>query len=818
MEPEKQASCCGGNPKPSPFQIVSQPPQKDPVCGMMVDPSTAKAKAQHNGTTFYFCCQGCATKFTADPEKYLNPKPAAPPTASEMQAEYTCPMDPEVRQQGPGTCPKCGMALEPAAPPSLTRTEYTCPMHPEVVSDHAGTCPKCGMALEPRTVEVEEQENPELTDFRRRLWISVALTVPVFIAAMSGMALEHLVGGRTLHWLEMTLSTPVVLWAGWPFFHRAVQSIRTRNLNMFTLIGLGVGVAYLFSVAAMVAPGLFPATFRDEMGQPPVYFEAAAVIVVLVLLGQVMELKARARTGQAIRSLLGLAAKSARRIKADGTEEDIPLDLVHMGDLLRVRPGEKIPADGIVTEGASSVDESMMTGEPLPIEKHPGDRVTGATLNGTGTLVLKAERVGRDSLLSQIVNMVAEAQRSRAPIQRLADKVAGYFVPAVVFAAIIAAALWAMVGPQPRLAHALVAAVSVVLIACPCALGLATPMSIMVASGKAAHMGVLFRNAEALERFGKVDTLVLDKTGTLTEGKPKLATIHADDEDHALQLAASLENASEHPLAAAIVGAAKDRGFSLLPVAAFTSIPGKGVRGKIENHTIALGNAALMQELGIDLSSITTDADDLRRQGQTVIYLAQDNTLLGLLSVADPIKPTAAEALKQLRAEGLDLVMLTGDSQRTADAVASQLGISKVIAGVLPEGKRAAIEDLQQQGRIVAMAGDGVNDAVALAKADVGIAMGTGADVAMQTAGVTLLKGDLNGILRARRLSEATMRNIKQNLFFAFLYNALGVPVAAGLLYPIFGIVLSPMIAAAAMSFSSVSVIANALRLRAAKI
>ncbi|WP_263410654.1 heavy metal translocating P-type ATPase [Terriglobus tenax] len=804
--------------KPSPFHIVSQPAQKDPVCGMMVDPATAKAKAEYSGKMYYFCCQGCATKFTGDPEKYLNPRPATPPTAAEMQAEYTCPMDPEVRQKGPGTCPKCGMALEPAAPPSLTRVEYTCPMHPEVVSDHPGNCPKCGMALEPRTVEVEEQENPELTDFRRRLWISALLTAPVFVAAMSGMWLEHLIGSSTLHWLEMALATPVVLWAGWPFFERAVQSVRTRNLNMFTLIGLGVAVAYGTSVAAMIAPGLFPATFRDEMGQPPVYFEAAAVIVVLVLLGQVMELKARARTGQAIRSLLGLAAKSARRIKADGTEEDVPLDLVHAGDLLRVRPGEKIPADGIVTEGASSVDESMMTGEPLPVEKHAGDRVTGATLNGTGTLVLRAERVGRDSLLAQIVQMVAEAQRSRAPIQRLADKVAGYFVPAVVFAAILAAVLWATVGPQPRLAHALVAAVSVVMIACPCALGLATPMSIMVASGKAAHMGVLFRNAEALERFGKVDTLVLDKTGTLTEGKPKLVAIQANDEARALQLAASLENASEHPLAAAIVGAAKERNIALLPVTAFTSITGKGVRGQIESHAIALGNTALMQELGIDTAPYAGAADGMRRLGQTAIFLAQDNTFAGILAVADPIKATAVDALKQLRNEGLAIVMLTGDSRATAEAVAGQLGIDTVIAEVLPTGKREAIERLQSEGHVVAMAGDGVNDAIALARADVGIAMGTGADVAMQTAGVTLLKGDLSGILRARRLSEATMSNIKQNLFFAFVYNALGVPVAAGVLYPLFGIVLSPMIAAAAMSFSSVSVIANALRLRAAKL
>ncbi|MGO4209352.1 heavy metal translocating P-type ATPase [Terriglobus sp. 2YAB30_2] len=817
MEHEHYGSSHQGA-KSSPFNIVSQPAQKDPVCGMMVNPATAPAKAEHQGKTYYFCCPNCAAKFKADPEKYLNPKPAAPPTAAETSAEYICPMDPEVSQKGPGSCPKCGMALEPAVPVALTRTEYTCPMHPEVVSDHPGNCPKCGMALEPRTIEVEEQENPELTDMRRRFWICAILTAPVFVAAMSGMRAEHLFGGRTLHWLEMALSTPVVLWGGWPFFERAAQSVRTRNLNMFTLIGLGVAAAYGYSVAALFFPDLFPAAFRDEMGEAPVYFEAAAVIVVLVLLGQVLELKARARTGEAIRSLLGLAAKSARRIKTDGTEEDVPLDMVHAGDLLRVRPGEKIPADGVVTEGASSVDESMMTGEPIPAEKHAGDRVTGATVNGTGTLVLRAERVGRESLLSQIVQMVAEAQRSRAPIQRLADQVAGYFVPAVILAAVLAAVAWALVGPQPRLAHALVSAVAVVMIACPCALGLATPMSIMVASGKAAHIGVLFRNAEAIETLRKVDTLVLDKTGTLTEGKPRVTAIrtYGIEEARLLRLAASLENASEHPLAAAIVAAAKERGLSLLPVTNFSSITGKGVRGHVDNATIALGNTALMQELGIDTSS--TEADKLRREGQTVVFLAQDNILLGTLAVADPIKATAREALRQLHNEGLAIVMLTGDSRATAEAVASQLGIDQVIAEVLPAGKREAIEKLQQAGHVVAMAGDGVNDAVALAKADVGIAMGTGTDVAMQTAGVTLVKGDLNGILRAYRLSEATMSNIRQNLFFAFIYNALGVPVAAGALYPIFGIVLSPMIAAAAMSFSSVSVIANALRLRMAKI
>ena len=704
------------------------------------------------------------------------------------------------------------------------KTEYTCPMHPQIVRDKPGNCPICGMALELRTVTIEAEENPELVDMTRRFWIGVVLTVPLLIIAMSdfvpGRPVERVASMQTLSWIEFLLATPVVLWGGWPFFVRAWQSIVNRSLNMFTLIGLGVAVAYLYSVVAKFLPGIFPESFR-EAGIVPVYFEAAAVITTLVLLGQVLELKARSRTGAAIKALLGLAPKTARRVREDGAEEDIPLDQAKAGDRLRVRPGEKVPVDGTVIEGASAIDESMVTGEAIPVEKHAGDRVIGATINGTGSFVVRAERVGAETLLAQIVQMVAEAQRSRAPIQKLADVVAGYFVPIVITAAMIAFALWATIGPQPRLAHALINAVAVLIIACPCALGLATPMSIMVAMGKGATAGVLFKNAEAIEVMRKVNTLVIDKTGTLTEGKPKLITVLSlkdGDEQKLLRLSASLERASEHPLAAAIVGGAAERGVELTKVESFDSITGKGVRGKVDGQLVALGNRALLDELQIDAGDLMAKAEALRADGQTVMFVAVDGRVAGLVGVADPIKSTTSEAIRQLHEEGIRIVMLTGDSRTTAEAVAKKLNIDEVVAEVLPDQKAQAVKAFQTEGRVVAMAGDGINDAPALAQAEVGIAMGTGTDVAMKSAGVTLVKGDLRGILRARRLSRATMRNIKQNLFWAFVYNSVGVPIAAGALYPVFGILLSPMIAAAAMSFSSVSVIGNALRLRRASL
>jgi Cu+-exporting ATPase len=693
-------------------------------------------------------------------------------------------------------------------------------MHPEIIRDAPGSCPICGMALEPRTVPLEE-ENPELVDMRRRFRVSALLAVPVVLIAMRqlipGDPLSRIAPPTLLGWLEMLLATPIVLWGGWPFLVRGWQSIVTWNLNMFTLIGLGVAVAYVYSVIAHLFPDLFPASFRNEAGEVGVYFEAAAVITVLVLLGQVLELKARSRTSAAIKELLGLAPRTARRIKEDGSEEDVPLDQVQPGDRLRVRPGEKIPVDGVVVEGRSTVDESMITGEPIPVEKGPGDRLIGATVNGAGSLVMRAERVGQDTLLAQIVRMVSEAQRSRAPVQKLADRVAAVFVPAVVIVAAVTFAVWGIAGPDPKMAHALVNAVAVLIIACPCALGLATPMSIMVAMGKGATMGVLFKNAEAIELLRKVDTLVLDKTGTLTVGKPRLVSavsLASMETDEWLRLAASLERASEHPLAAAIVTGAQERGLELLPAGDFESLTGRGVKGTVAGRRVALGNARLMEELGIDLSSVSERAEALRREGETVMFVAVDGALVGLLGVVDPIKETTPEAIRQLQAEGVEIVMLTGDNRSTAEAVARKLGIDQVVAEVSPDQKAQVVKRLQGEGRVVAMAGDGINDAPALAQADVGIAMGTGTDVAMESGGVTLVKGDLRGIVRARRLSRATMRNIKQNLFWAFAYNTAGVPIAAGVLYPFFGLLLSPIIAAAAMSFSSVSVVANALRLR----
>lgn len=713
------------------------------------------------------------------------------------------------------------MALEPlVSPASPARVEYTCPMHPEIVRDGPGSCPICGMALEPRTVTVEEEENPELVDMRRRFWVSVALTIPVLAIAMAefvGIRLESVASARVWTMAQLMLAAPVVLWGGWPFFVRGWRSVVTWKLNMFTLIGLGVAVAFVYSLIAALFPSIFPASFRNGHGQVGVYFEAAAVIVALVLLGQVLELGARSQTNAAIKALLGLAPKTARRLNADGSEEDVPLDQVQVGDRLRVRPGEKIPVDGVVVEGNSSVDEAMVTGEPIPVEKTKSDRVIGATINGTGSLVMEAKRVGADTLLSQIVKMVAEAQRSRAPIQKLADQVAGYFVPVVVGIAVITFAVWALWGPQPAMAYALINAVAVLIIACPCALGLATPMSIMVAAGKGATAGVLFKNAEAIEVMRKVDTLVVDKTGTLTVGKPKLISVvpaTATDERELLRLAASLERGSEHPLAAAIVSGAGDRGIALTDAAEFQSVTGKGVVGKVDGREVALGNRKLLEERNVALDDLGEKAEALRADGQTVMFVAVDGKPAGLVGVADPIKETTPEAIQRLHDEKIRVVMLTGDSRTTAEAVARKLAIDEVVAEVLPDQKAEVVKRFQSEGRTVAMAGDGINDAPALAQAHVGIAMGTGTDVAMESAGVTLVKGDLSGIVRARVLSRATMRNIKQNLFFAFIYNSLGVPIAAGVLYPVFGLLLSPMIAAAAMSFSSVSVVGNALRLR----
>lgn len=762
----------------------------DPVCGMAVDPQTAAGSFDYKGRTYFFCSIGCREKFQAGPERFLNPAPATPtyPVATARGSDSI---------------------------------SYTCPMHPEIVRDAPGSCPICGMALEPRTVSLEEEHNPELVDMTRRFWASVILSIPLLLIAMGeilpGNPIERAVSMRAIVWIQVSLATPVVIWGGWPFFVRAWQSIVNRSLNMFTLIGLGVAVAYVYSLVAAVAPQIFPASFRDEMGNVPVYFEAAAVITTLVLLGQVLELKARSATSTALKALLGLAPKTARRVAADGSEQDVPLDQVQVGDRLRVRPGEKVPVDGVIIEGASAIDESMVSGEPIPVEKHAGDWVIGATLNGTGSFIMRAERVGAETLLSQIVQMVAEAQRSRAPIQKLADVVSGYFVPIVILIAVITFIIWASLGPEPRMAYAIINAVAVLIIACPCALGLATPMSIMVATAKGAQAGVLFKNAEAIEVLRKIDTLVVDKTGTVTEGKPKLASVTPiDDIDgrELLRLAASLERGSEHPLAAAIVAATHDRGIELAKAESFQSITGKGVTGKIDGRAISLGNRALLDELRIDSDAFSTQAEKFRADGQTVMFVAIDNKLAGFLTVADPIKESTPEAIKELHASGIRIVMLTGDSRTTAEAVAKKLSIDEVVAEILPNEKAEIVKRFQTEGRKVAMAGDGINDAPALAQAEVGIAMGTGTDVAMQSAGVTLVKGDLRGIVRAIKLSRATMRNIKQNLFWAFVYNSVGVPIAAGVLYPFFGLLLSPMIAAAAMSFSSVSVIGNALRLR----
>ncbi len=790
----------------------------DPVCGMTVDPAKTAWHAEHGGRTYHFCSRGCRDRFVAEPQRY-----AGPAAAGAAHAPHT---------HAAGQAPVGRPALAPSPPPAASppgaaaRTEWTCPMHPEIVRDKPGFCPICGMALEPRTATgAAGEENPELRDMTRRLWVSAALTAPLLAIAMGAMVegspLMRLASMRTWGWVELLLATPVVLWGGWPFFVRGWYSLVHRSLNMFTLIALGVGVAYVYSVVARLAPGIFPAAFRDATGEVGVYFEAAAVIVVLVLLGQVLELRARSRTGAAIKSLLELAPKTARRLREDGGEEDVPLAEIQVGDRLRVRPGEKVPVDGVVLEGASAVDESMVTGEPIPVEKRPGDKVVGGTVNGTGSLVVRAERVGSETLLAQIVRMVGEAQRSRAPIQRLADRVAAWFVPAVVAVAVVAFAVWAIAGPPPAMAYAILAAVSVLIIACPCALGLATPMSIMVATGKGATAGVLFRDAEAIEVLHTVDTLVVDKTGTLTEGRPRLVAIvpaPGTSETELLRLAASLERGSEHPLAAAIVAGAEERGAALAPAEGFASLTGKGVTGTVEGRQVALGNRALMAELGIDFGALSERAEGLRRDGQTVMLVAVDGHPAGLLGVADPIKESTPEAIRQFHALGLRVVMVTGDSRTTAEAVARRLGIDEVVAEVLPEQKVEVVKRLQAEGRVVAMAGDGVNDAPALAQAQVGIAMGTGTDVAMESAGVTLVKGDLRGIVRALHLSRATMRNIRQNLFFAFVYNALGVPIAAGVLYPVSGLLLSPVIAAAAMSFSSVSVIGNALRLRWARL
>lgn len=779
------------------------PKTLDPVCGMTVNPATAKLHKEHEGTTYYFCSRGCLEKFTADPAKYLG--------ASSAKAEA-----------GHGSCCHHGGDKPKAASThgAIASGQYTCPMHPEIVRDGPGDCPICGMALEPMTVAASDEPNAELIDMTRRFWVCATLTVPLVVLAMARMffaAQFHAwFPGRTLPLVELALATPVVLWGGWSFFVRAWRSIENRSLNMFTLIGIGTGTAYLYSFVAALAPEWFPESFRMH-GEVALYFEAAATIITLVLLGQVLELRARHQTGAAIRALLDLAPKLARRIAADGREEDLPLDEVAAGDRLRVRPGEKVPVDGSVVDGASYVDESMITGEPIPVEKQRGDRVIGGTVNGTGSLVMTAERVGSETMLAQIIQMVGQAQRSRAPIQRLADQVAAYFVPAVLAAAVITFVAWAAIGPQPRLAYALVNAVAVLIIACPCALGLATPMSIMVAVGRGAAAGVLVRDAEALQTLERVNTLVVDKTGTLTEGKPRLVAVTPSEgwsETDLLRLAASVERGSEHPVAAAIVRGAEERGVALGHASDFQSTTGRGVVAVVDGRRVAVGNARLMEDVRASIASHGDAAEEQRRQGQTVMFVAVDGKLAGLLGVADPIKESTAEALRLLREEGIEIFMLTGDSRATAEAVAAQLGITRVEAEVLPEQKVEIVRRLKSEGRIVAMAGDGVNDAPALAEAAVGIAMGTGTDVAMESAGVTLVKGDLRGIVRARRLSERTMANIRQNLFFAFVYNALGVPLAAGVLYPIFGWLLSPMIAAAAMSLSSVSVIANALRLR----
>ncbi len=859
------------HPADTPNEASSPAKQKDPVCGMDVNPATARFKTLHNEKEYFFCCAGCMAKFQANPEKILSapPKPmsmtkpatitsglvslGAPMSASKpiMPAAitparsqpgvpakdtraYVCPMCPEVRQVGPGPCPKCGMALDPESPAlPASKTEYTCPMHPEIVRAEPGSCPICGMALEPRTVTIEE-DNPELRDMTRRFWISLALTAPLLAIAMATMLSSKMsvkaAWEPNLPWLELLLATPVVLWGGWPFFQRGWASIVNRSTNMFTLIAMGTGVAYLFSVVATLFPRIFPASFsrmnRSMGGRPDVYFEAAAAIVTLVLLGQVLELRARSRTSSAIRALLDLSPKMARVIlpSEDGSEgdRDIPLEQVKPGDRLRVRPGEKIPVDGVVLDGSSTVDESMITGESVPVQKTAASHVIGATVNGNGSLVMRAQRVGSETMLAQIVQMVSQAQRTRAPIQRLADKVAGWFVPAVIAIAVVTFIAWVSFGPEPRFAHAIVNAVAVLIIACPCALGLATPMAIMVGTGRGAHAGVLIKNAEAIETLEKVDTIVFDKTGTLTEGKPKVVAFSTSEilpgisGNEILRLAASLERASEHPLGAAIVGKANELKLSLSEPANFQATPGQGISGTVEGKNVAVGNGALMRATGAFENK--TAISVLKGAGSTVLYMAVDDKYAGYIAVADPLKPSTPNALRGLKAQGIRLVMLTGDNQATAQEIAQTLGIQDFKAEVLPAQKAEIVKSLQNEGRVVAMAGDGINDAPALAQAHVGIAMGTGTDIAMESGGITLLKGDLEGILRARKLSQATMRNIRQNLFFAFLYNSIGVPIAAGVLYPVFGLLLSPILAAAAMSLSSVSVITNSLRLRSVKL
>jgi Cu+-exporting ATPase len=820
---------------------------------MDVNPVTARHRTLHNDKEYFFCSAGCLAKFQENPEKILSssptpmamrtmpsalvslgaatgPQPAAIAPSSDQSGKnkraYVCPMCPEVRQLGPGPCPKCGMALDPESPMlAASKTEYTCPMHPEIVRMAPGNCPICGMALEPRTVTVEE-DNPELRDMTRRFWISLALTAPLLAIAMGSMLSSHMFvassWGWTLPWVELLLASPVVLWGGWPFFQRGWASVVNRSTNMFTLIAMGTGVAYVFSVVATLFPQIFPASFRSMGDRPDVYFEAAAAIVTLVLLGQVLELRARSQTSSAIRALLDLSPKMARLMNDDGSERDIPLEQVKPGDRLRVRPGEKIPVDGVVLDGSSLVDESMITGESVPVEKRAASRVIGATVNSNGSLVMRADRVGSETMLAQIVQMVSQARRTRAPIQRLADRVAGYFVPAVIAIAVATFIVWVAFGPEPRFTHAIVNAVAVLIIACPCALGLATPMAIMVGTGRGAHAGVLVKNAEALETMEKVNTIVFDKTGTLTEGKPKVVEISlaenppAISKNDLLRLAASLERASEHPLGAAIVLKAQQEKLALSEPANFQATPGQGVRGTVEGKSVAIGNIALMRAVGASPNEASIPIISIA--GSTLIYVALDGRPAGSIAVADPVKTATQKALRELKAQGIRLVMLTGDNQFTAQEIAKSLGIDDFKAEVLPAQKAEIVKSLQNEGRIVAMAGDGINDAPALAQANVGIAMGTGTDIAIESGGITLLKGDLEGILRARNLSQATMRNIRENLFFAFIYNALGVPIAAGVLYPFFGLLLSPILAAAAMSFSSVSVITNSLRLRNVKL
>jgi P-type Cu+ transporter len=818
---------------------------KDPVCGMAVDPSTAKYKFEQSGTNYYFCCERCREKFKSEPDKFLSrSSPINSPgivtlgvagrqsitsgpedeTKRNATENYVCPMCPEVRETRPGSCPSCGMALEPEMPVVTTRVEYTCPMHPEIVRPQPGSCPICGMALEPRTVTAREEENPELRDMTRRFWVGVLLTVPLLGIAMAdmlpSMPVQRALPNGWLPWIELALATPAVLWAGWPFFQRFWTSLINRSPNMFTLIGMGTGVAYLYSLVATLFPRIFPPSLRGMDGYPDVYFEAAAAITTLVLLGQVLELRARGRTGAAIRALLDLSPKTARILR-DNKEEDVPLEGVQPGDRLRVRPGEKIPVDGVVLEGTSSVDEAMITGESMPVTKTPGSRVIGATVNQTGSFVMRAERVGSETLLAQIVQLVSQAQRSRAPIQRLADRVSGWFVPAVIAVAVVTFIVWNFFGPEPRLAHALVNAVAVLIIACPCALGLATPIAVMVGTGRGAHAGVLIKNAEALEILEKLDTLVIDKTGTLTEGKPRVVGVFTEkgiEQSELLRMAASLEQSSEHPLGTAVVTAARERGVDLSPAQDFESLTGKGIVGKVNGHAVAVGNEGLLRERGIRVDNSPEAAAVAGVGGSTIVFVAVDGRLAGSIAIADPIKSSTSDAIRELKAQGIRLVMLTGDYRATAEDIARRLGIDTFEAEVLPERKSEVVRSLQKEGRVVAMAGDGINDAPALAQADVGIAMGTGTDVAIESGSVTLVKGDLAGIVRAHKLSQATMWNIRQNLFFAFIYNLLGVPIAAGVLYPFFGILLSPILAAAAMSFSSVSVISNSLRLRNVKL